>query len=126
MNRLMIVARLREGAHEDAEALIAGGPPFDSEELGFHRHGAYLRRPRSSSSSRLRRSNGSSTTSSMTRLWRQPLGRGRSSSKERPVLLTSASTGHASRASSGSGSASRRRPPRAVHATGHNVRAPRA
>lgn len=42
MNRLMIVARLREGAHEDAEALMAGGPPFDSEELGFHRHAAYL------------------------------------------------------------------------------------
>ena len=42
MNRLMIIARLREGVHEEAEALIAGGPPFDSEELGFHRHGAYL------------------------------------------------------------------------------------
>ncbi len=42
MNRLMIVARLREGAHEEAEALIAKGPPFDPEELGFHRHAAYL------------------------------------------------------------------------------------
>jgi hypothetical protein len=42
MKRLMIVAHLREGAHEDAEVLMAGGPPFDSEELGFHRHGAYL------------------------------------------------------------------------------------
>jgi hypothetical protein len=44
MNRLMIVARLREGAHEEAEALIAAGPPpsFDPEELGFHRHAAYL------------------------------------------------------------------------------------
>ena len=42
MNRLLIVARLREGAHEEAEALIAAGPPFDPEELGFHRHGAYL------------------------------------------------------------------------------------
>jgi hypothetical protein len=42
MNRLMIIARLREGAHEEAEALIATGPPFDPEELGFHRHAAYL------------------------------------------------------------------------------------
>jgi hypothetical protein len=42
MNRLMIVARLREGVHDEAEALIAKGPPFDPEELGFHRHGAYL------------------------------------------------------------------------------------
>jgi len=42
MNRLMIVARLNEGAHEGAEALLAKGPPFEPEELGFHRHGAYL------------------------------------------------------------------------------------
>lgn len=42
MNRLMIVARLREGVHEEAESLIAKGPPFDPEELGFHRHGVYL------------------------------------------------------------------------------------
>jgi hypothetical protein len=42
MNRLMIVARLREGAHEEAEALIAAGPPFDPDELGLHRHAAYL------------------------------------------------------------------------------------
>ena len=42
MNRLMIIARLREGAHQEAENLIAAGPPFDLEELGFHRHAAYL------------------------------------------------------------------------------------
>lgn len=42
MKRLMIVARLREGAHEEAEALIAKGPPFDPEALGFRRHAAYL------------------------------------------------------------------------------------
>ena len=42
MNRLLIVARLHEGAHDEAEALIAKGPPFDPEELGFHRHAAYL------------------------------------------------------------------------------------
>jgi hypothetical protein len=42
MNRLMIVARLQEGKHDAAEALLRQGPPFDPEELGLHRHGAYL------------------------------------------------------------------------------------
>ena len=42
MNRLMIVARLQEGAHDEAEALLAAGPPFDPEELGFHCHAVYL------------------------------------------------------------------------------------
>jgi hypothetical protein len=42
MNRLMIVARLQPGKHETAEALLRQGPPFDPEELGLHRHAAYL------------------------------------------------------------------------------------
>jgi hypothetical protein len=42
MNRLIIVARLREGVHDEAEALLKHGPPFDPEELGLHRHDAYL------------------------------------------------------------------------------------
>lgn len=42
MDRLMIVARLREGAHEAAEALLREGPPFEVEEVGLHSHGAYL------------------------------------------------------------------------------------
>jgi hypothetical protein len=42
MNRLVIVARLNEGAHADAQELIAAGPPFEPDELGFHRHGVYL------------------------------------------------------------------------------------
>ncbi len=42
MNRLMVVARLREGTQEEAEALLVKGPPFEPEELGFHRHGVYL------------------------------------------------------------------------------------
>jgi hypothetical protein len=42
MNRLMIVARLKRGVHEEAEALLAQGPPFDPEELGFHRHSVYI------------------------------------------------------------------------------------
>ncbi len=42
MDRLMIVARLQPGKHEEAEALLRQGPPFDPEELGLHRHAAYL------------------------------------------------------------------------------------
>ena len=42
MDRLMIIARLQPGKHEAAEALLRQGPPFDPEELGLHRHGAYL------------------------------------------------------------------------------------
>ena len=42
MDRLMIIARLQPGKHEDAEALLRNGPPFDPEELGLHRHAAYL------------------------------------------------------------------------------------
>ncbi len=42
MNRLMIVARLQPGKHEEAEALLRRGPLFDPEELGLHRHAAYL------------------------------------------------------------------------------------
>jgi hypothetical protein len=42
MKRLMIVARLRDDAHDEAEVLLAEGPPFDSEQLGLERHSAYL------------------------------------------------------------------------------------
>jgi hypothetical protein len=42
MNRLIIVARLKDGSHEAAEALLRHGPPFDAEEVGLYRHGAYL------------------------------------------------------------------------------------
>jgi hypothetical protein len=42
MDRLAIVARLKDGRHEEAEALLRSGPPFDPEELGFHRHAVYL------------------------------------------------------------------------------------
>jgi len=42
MNQLVIVARLRDGKHDEAEALLGGGPPFDPAELGLHRHSAYL------------------------------------------------------------------------------------
>jgi hypothetical protein len=42
MNRLMIVARLRDDAHDEAEVLLREGPPFDPAELGLERHSAYL------------------------------------------------------------------------------------
>jgi hypothetical protein len=42
MKRLMIVAELHEGKHEEAERLLRAGPPFAPEELRLHRHGAYL------------------------------------------------------------------------------------
>jgi len=42
MNRLVIVARLKDGRHAAAEKRLGGGPPFDPDELGLHRHAAYL------------------------------------------------------------------------------------
>lgn len=42
MNRLMIVAQLAKGAHDEAEALLCEGPPFDPEALGLYRHSVYL------------------------------------------------------------------------------------
>jgi hypothetical protein len=42
MNRLMIVAQLTKGSHDEAETLLREGPPFDPEALGLHRHAAYL------------------------------------------------------------------------------------
>ena len=42
MKRLMIVARLRDDAHDEAEVLLHEGPPFDAAQLGLDRHAAYL------------------------------------------------------------------------------------
>ena len=42
MKRLMIVARLRDDAHDEAEVLLAEGPPFDPAEVGLEGHTAYL------------------------------------------------------------------------------------
>ena len=38
----MIVARLRDDAHDEAEVLLREGPPFDPEAVGLDRHSAYL------------------------------------------------------------------------------------
>ncbi len=40
--RVVVVARLKDGSHERAVELIAAGPPFDPEEHGFVRHAVYL------------------------------------------------------------------------------------
>jgi hypothetical protein len=42
MNRLAVIAKLRPTAEEQAEQLIAQGPPFDPSGLGFERHSVYL------------------------------------------------------------------------------------
>jgi hypothetical protein len=42
MKRLLIVARLRDDAHDEAEVLLREGPPFDPETSGLERHAAYL------------------------------------------------------------------------------------
>ena len=42
MNSILIVARLKEGAHEDARTLLEKGPSFDLEGAGLDRHVAYL------------------------------------------------------------------------------------
>jgi hypothetical protein len=41
-NRVGVIARLKEGAAEQAKELLASGPPFDPGELGFERHTVYL------------------------------------------------------------------------------------
>ena len=42
MKRMMIVARLRDDAHDEAEILLREGPPFEPAEIGLERHGAWL------------------------------------------------------------------------------------
>jgi hypothetical protein len=42
VERLIIVARLKDGTHQEAELLLAQGPPFEPGALRFDRHGVYL------------------------------------------------------------------------------------
>ena len=42
MERIAVIARLREGAAERAAELLAQGPPFDPANVGLSRHAAYL------------------------------------------------------------------------------------
>ena len=41
-DRVVVVARLREGARDQATELLAVGPPFEPGALGFERHAVYL------------------------------------------------------------------------------------
>ena len=42
MQRIAVVATLRPGTHEQAEMLVALGPPFDPLEQGLERHIVFL------------------------------------------------------------------------------------
>jgi hypothetical protein len=42
VERLAIIARLKEGAADQAAAIVRHGPPFDPGENGFERHAVYL------------------------------------------------------------------------------------
>jgi hypothetical protein len=42
MERVAIVARLKEGSAPRAAQLIAGGPPFDLAEIGLTSHSVFL------------------------------------------------------------------------------------
>lgn len=42
VERLAVIAKLKEGAAEQAATLVRRGPPFDPGESGFERHAVYL------------------------------------------------------------------------------------
>ena len=42
MERVAVVANLKAGAEDRAEALIKDGPPFNPQESGFERHAVFL------------------------------------------------------------------------------------
>jgi hypothetical protein len=42
LERLAVIAKLKEGAAEQAAILVRGGPPFDPGDRGFERHAVYL------------------------------------------------------------------------------------
>ena len=42
MERLALIARLKPGTQAQAEALIAKGPPFDPQQIGFARHSVFV------------------------------------------------------------------------------------
>jgi hypothetical protein len=42
LERLALIARLKPGTEARAEELIAKGPPFDPQEIGFVRHSVFL------------------------------------------------------------------------------------
>ena len=42
MQRVAVVANLKPDSAERARELVASGPPFDPDELGFERHHVYV------------------------------------------------------------------------------------
>jgi hypothetical protein len=42
IERLVIVARLKEGSGPRASELVSKGPPFDPADIGFDRHSVHL------------------------------------------------------------------------------------
>ena len=42
MQRVAVVANLKPDSVERARELVASGPPFDPDELGFERHHVYI------------------------------------------------------------------------------------
>ena len=42
MQRIAVIAKLKEGAAEGARELLDEGPPFDPDALGFDRHVVYV------------------------------------------------------------------------------------
>src|SRR5262245_2273474 len=42
MQRVAVIATLKPDAAEKARELVAEGPPFDPDELGFERHHVYV------------------------------------------------------------------------------------
>lgn len=42
MERLALIARLKPGTQAQAEELIAKGPPFDPQQIGFARHSVFV------------------------------------------------------------------------------------
>ena len=42
MQRIAVIARLKEGAADGARELLQAGPPFDPDALGFDRHVVYV------------------------------------------------------------------------------------
>jgi hypothetical protein len=42
MQRIAVIAKLKEGAADGARELLEAGPPFDPDALGFDRHVVYV------------------------------------------------------------------------------------
>jgi hypothetical protein len=42
IRKVAIIARLKSGAEQQAAELLKKGPPFDPDEIGLHRHEAYV------------------------------------------------------------------------------------